>query len=174
MALANLLPQLPFTGTCIANYVGASLGAGKHLTLVIEKHPEHVGPFLKYIYGVELLYPWIIGPLKCSILSLYVRLFGVQSWLRIYCFTLMSLTVMWAIAVELGSVFQCTPIWQAWNPESDRSMCVNLQRFLVGTNVPNIVLDFLILIAPLHSIWRLRLPTKRKIIVSGILMLGAG
>lgn len=46
-------------------------------------------------------------------------------------------------------------------------MCVNLQRFFVGTNVPNIVLDFLILIAPLHSIWRLRLPNKRKIIVSG-------
>ena len=107
-------------------------------------------------------------------LALYVRLFSIHRNFRWYCYFLMLLCVCWAIGLELGSAFQCTPVWQAWNPLSDRSMCVNLQHFLVGFNVPNIVLDFLILTAPLYLIWQLSLPLKRKFFVSGILMLGLG
>lgn len=124
--------------------------------------------------SVELLYPFVITPIKCSILCLFIRLFGVNKRFKVYCLSLIGLTVTWAVALFIGSIVQCHPVSEAWNPLSDRSTCVDLRAFLVGFNVPNIIFDFLILVAPLRLIWKLRLPTPKKILISTVLMLGAG
>ena len=87
---------------------------------------------------------------------------------------LIFITVTWAIALEFGAIFQCSHVSDSWNPESDRSDCVHLEAFLVGTNVPNIILDLSILVAPIYPIWKLKLPTGKKIAIALILMLGAG
>ena len=136
-------------------------------------HPDRLTLFLKYIYAVEILYSFVIGPIKCSICCLYIRLFGIQKWFWWYNCALMVTTLLWGFATTFGSVFQCKPIHEAWNPLSTRSMCVDLRLFLIGTNIPNIIIDFLILTAPMPIIWNLQLATRKKIMVIALLCLGA-
>ncbi len=130
--------------------------------------------FLKYIYAVELMYPFYIGPIKCSLCCLYIRLFGIHKWFRYYNYGLMAVIVAWSLATLFGSIFQCHPIREAWNPMSDRSMCVNLRAFLIGTNTPNVILDFLILTAPVYLIWTLHLPWRKRAWVTLVLAIGVG
>lgn len=154
--------------------MGVHFGAGQHIAVIIQKHPEWLTPFLKYIYAVEILYVFIIAPLKCSICCLYIRLFGINRPFRYYCYLIIALTTGWALATLFGSVFQCIPVEEAWNPMSDRTMCVDLKKFLIGTNTPNVILDFMVLTAPLRPIWQLKLPTAKKILITSVLLLGAG
>ena len=125
------------------------------------------------IYAGEIFYPPSIVCAKCSILALYCRLFGVLKNFARVCYLLMGMTVAWGIATLLPAIFQCIPIGTAWDPTSTRNNCSNLRAYLVGTNVPNVLLDFLILVTPLYPIWNLKLPTAKKVWISGIFVLGA-
>lgn len=162
-----------FVPAATVDLLEAHLGAGKHSEIVFQEHPGNAVKFLKAIYAGEIFYPPIIACIKCSILALYYRLFGVRKGFALTCYVLISVTVAWSIALLLPSIFQCNPIYTAWDPTSTRSNCVQLRAFLVGTNVPNILLDISILTAPLYPIWKLKLPTTKKIWISGILLLGA-
>ena len=89
------------------------------------------------------------------------------------CCVLMGLTVAWGIATFFAAVFQCKHIDVAWDPKSTGSGCFQLRAYLVGTNVPNVLLDFAILVTPLYPIWQLKLPTSKKVFISGVFALGA-
>jgi len=168
-----MIKQVPFTTICASNFFGVKYGAGRHMLWVLQDNPQNMESFLKYIYAVEIMYAFAIGPMKCSICCLYIRIFGVYKWFRWYNYGLMAITVAWGLATTLGSMFQCIPIQEAWNPLSDRSMCIDLKLFLVGTNTPNALLDLLILTAPIPLIWGLHLATKKKVLVIAVLALGA-
>ncbi|OCL03126.1 hypothetical protein AOQ84DRAFT_227968 [Glonium stellatum] len=169
-----IIAWVPFAAVCIANLIGVHFGAGRHTVWVLQHHPDHMVPFLKYIYTGEILYPFVIVPVKCSICCLYIRIFGIYKAFRWYNYLFIVITVLWGLANLFGLIFQCHPIHEAWNPSGDRSMCVNLKAFLVGTNTPNVILDFLILVAPIPLIWRLHLLTRKKILIIAVLTLGAG
>ena len=151
------------TGNHFSRYDGATNTSNNHNTY-----------WTQYIYSVELLYAPVIGPLKCSILFLYVRLFGIRREFRTWCYILLGITIAWALALELGSIFQCHPVAAAWDPLGDRSNCVPLKELLIGTNVPNICLDFIILVTPFYPIWNLQLPLRKKFLISLIFVVGAG
>jgi hypothetical protein len=73
----------------------------------------------------------------------------------------------------MGTVLQCSPVHDAWNPQGDRNNCVIIRTFfLIGTNVPNAMLDARILTAPIYPIWKLYLPTRKKILDLLVLILG--
>lgn len=61
----------------------------------------------------------------------------------------------------------------AWDPTSTGSECFQLRAYLVGTNVPNVLLDLAILVTPLYPVWQLKLPITKKVLISGIFVLGA-
>lgn len=165
----------PFLLICGSNFFGVKYGAGRHMLWVIQNHPTHMESFLKYIYAVEIMYAWVMGPLKCSICCLYIRLFGIHKLFRWYIYAIMVVTVFWGLATFFGSVFQCDPVPEAWNPmNTTRSNCIDLKLFLIGTNTVNAILDFMILVSPIHLILQLQLSTRKKVLVIGVLVLGAG
>lgn len=141
-------------------------------------HPDpfdHLEPFLRYIFSGEILYPFAIVPIKCSISCLYIRLFGIHKSFRWYNYILIIITILWGIINLFGLIFQCSPVQEAWNPlNPTRKGCINLRLYLIGTNVPNVVLDFLLLVAPIHLIWGLHLPMRKKLLIIAVLILGAG
>jgi hypothetical protein len=159
---------------CGANFLGVKYGAGRHMLWVLQYgYPTQMEDFLKYIYGVEILYPFVIGPIKVSICCLYMRIFGIYRTYRYYFWTLIVLSVLWAFSTLMGTILQCHPVQDAWNPLGDRSNCLNIRTFLIGTNVPNVVLDAMILTAPIYPIWQLHLPLRKKFLVLLVLLLGA-
>lgn len=120
----------------------------------------------------DLLSP-IIVCIKCSIITVYYRLFGVRKGIARICYVLMGMTVAWGIATLFPAIFQCKPIHVAWDLTSTRSECFKLRAYFVGTNVPNVLLDFAILVTPLYPLWKLKLPTTKKVLISGVFALGA-
>lgn len=56
---------------------------------------------------------------------------------------------------------------------SDRHTCFPLKPLLVGTNVPNIVLNIAILITPLREILQMKVPWLKKFLLCVVLLLGA-
>ena len=43
----------------------------------------------------------------------------------------------------------------------------------VAVVIPATLLDFAILVTPLYPVWQLKLPTAKKVLISGIFVLGA-
>ncbi|KAF6228267.1 hypothetical protein HO133_007997 [Letharia lupina] len=167
LAAVMLVPALT------ADLIECHLGAGKHVQAVVQDHPGNIVNFLKSIYAGEIFYPPIIVCIKCSILTLYYRLFGIRKGIARVCHVLLGMTVAWGIATLLPAVFQCKPIHVAWDPTSTRNECFKLRPYLVGTNVPNVLLDCAILVTPLYPVWQLQLPRAKKVLISGIFVLGA-
>ncbi len=71
------------------------------------------------------------------------------------------------------NIFQCRPFSAAFDPAflfTDH--CIDLQSFYSGVTIANLGLDVAVLYLPLHMVWILKLPTKQKLMLSGVFLLG--
>ena len=122
------------------------------------------------MYVDTLTYPLVITLVKCSILCLYIRVFGVREWFRRACQLLLGISIIWGLVTLFLFAFRCSPIADAWNPT--REGCIDFDKLFLGTNIPNVIVDFLVLALPLQPIWSLQIPTVKKVILNAILALG--
>ena len=73
----------------------------------------------------------------------------------------------------ISTILQCNFIKARWNIKlQSTSKCIKLVPFLIGTTIPNIVIDILLLTMPMLYVWRLQLTTDRKLLACGIFLLG--
>lgn len=120
----------------------------------------------------EILYFLTITPAKISVLFLYGRLFPTRMLLLV-AKVVGAACVAWCVASVLVTVFQCSPIAGAWDP-SINPQCINyFSQFQLGVAISNMLTDIIILCMPLHIIWRLLLPARDKVILSGMFLLGS-
>lgn len=70
--------------------------------------------------------------------------------------------VFYALAVGFN-IFLCTPRQKIWNPFITDGHCLSQEAVYKSAGIYNPVSDLLILLLPLSSIYKLRLPLKRKI-----------
>ena len=71
----------------------------------------------------------------------------------------------------LPAIFTCLPIYAFWDIELPHT-CIDLLRYFLGTAIPNVVTDILLLVFPIPWIWKLVMPTSQKIALLGIFLLG--
>lgn len=75
---------------------------------------------------------------------------------------MMGFVLAWGIAVLFTTIFQCTPVPAAWDKTIVGWSCFQLDDFVIGSNVPNIIADGLIILLPIPLVWSLKLsPTRR-------------
>ena len=127
---------------------------------------------VQFNYMGEVVYPLSLTFIKCSILCLYLRIFGINSTFRRVTHALLAIAVTWGISVTLGAVFQCRPIDAAYNPLILDKKCINVRDYFVATSILNVLIDVGILALPLPSLWKLQLATSRKITITSIFLLG--
>lgn len=111
---------------------------------------------------------------RISILLLLRRVFIVEPF-SIITSIVGAACVAWGISIFFANVFQCTPFMDAFDPDVVMTLskkCIDLQAMFYGALGTAFILDFIILILPLHLIWRLRLPTRKKFELTVILSLG--
>ncbi|KAL9003099.1 MAG: hypothetical protein Q9188_004004 [Gyalolechia gomerana] len=79
--------------------------------------------------------------------------------------------ILWFLAAALSYAFQCTPVDKAWQPLK-AGHCFSLRTYLLAEEIPNCIIDIVLVLLPLGVIRKLQLPTIQKINLSFIFALG--
>jgi hypothetical protein len=110
---------------------------------------------------------------KSSILFLYRRIFTPRVFRRVTDVCI-AIVLAWGLSITLATIFSCTPVDAIWThfmwetPE----FCIDLIPFFDAVSITDAVTDLMILILPIPMIWKLQMPFKQKMALSGIFALG--
>ncbi|KAH7384930.1 hypothetical protein BKA64DRAFT_759685 [Cadophora sp. MPI-SDFR-AT-0126] len=118
----------------------------------------------------QITYKMAVAMNKASILLLYLRIMPQQLY-RILIFTLLTVVGLFAIATTIAGVFQCIPVDKAWNKKKP-GHCYNLVEAWYTNAVFSIVTDFLILMLPMHMVYKLQRDRREKLLLYGVFGLG--
>jgi len=107
---------------------------------------------------------------KISILLLYRRLFTTRTF-RIVTVVMGGIVAAWCISSVLVTSFQCDPIAAVWNFNL-QATCLDPVVFSLAVAVTGVLTDLIVLVLPLQVVWKLHLPTRQKLTLSAIFLLG--
>ncbi|KAK1779922.1 hypothetical protein QBC45DRAFT_410361 [Copromyces sp. CBS 386.78] len=125
-------------------------------------------------YLAEISYASTMFLAKSSILFQFKRIFCPGSrrdpiWWCIHI--LLVLNAGHSLSAIFTYTFQCTPREKAWKPLMD-GHCINIAAAIIFGGAMNLFLDLGMLITPIWAIFRLQLPTRRKVGVSAVFAVG--
>ncbi|KAI9794885.1 MAG: hypothetical protein M1816_003014 [Peltula sp. TS41687] len=142
-------------------------GAGLH---VKDASHEQVQALLKLFVAAPIL--WVIATcfVKLSILFFYVDIFPRPGF-RMAVYVVMAFVLALFGVVMLESFLLCRPFAFTWN-KAMAGTCGSAQKAYLAVAVLNLAIDISIVCLPMHVLWSLRMPFRKKLAVSGILGLG--
>ena len=124
------------------------------------------------IIPASVTYALTITLVKVSILLLYRRIFVTPKFRRA-TLVMGAISVAWGFITILGQIFLCRPISAAWDPNAlFTDKCLNVQAYLRGVTISNLLIDVIILCLPIYMVLKLQLPVRKKIVLAGIFMVG--
>ena len=144
-----------------------SIGLGKHIDQIPSSHSE----LLKLLFIDILIYNTGLTVIKLSVLLFYNRVFRIVFVYRIIFWIVTFLIVSWGIAINFLAIFTCDPVPLYW----DRTIpgtCLNRSKTFLGATMPNIVIDFILLILPMPMLWRLHIQISSKVALVGVFSAG--
>ncbi|KAF2185205.1 hypothetical protein K469DRAFT_707981 [Zopfia rhizophila CBS 207.26] len=140
-------------------------GLGRHLVTI---SPSELIGFGKVNLALQTAYPLTIGLARLSILALYHRIFSKTSLIFTYAiWACVVYNILWIIGIELVVYLQCRPISLLWTGH-----CTPARKTTVSTSILNILADIFVLILPQPMLWGLRLPIRKKLGISVIMLMG--
>ncbi|KAI5863065.1 hypothetical protein GGS23DRAFT_51052 [Durotheca rogersii] len=98
---------------------------------------------------------------KCTLLLLYLQVFGVHTKFRWACFGTMFFCVAYLLCNMFTEFFGCHPIRKKWEPALP-GHCINSFATATFYGACNMATDLAIAILPLTMIWSLPLSTRRR------------
>ena len=109
---------------------------------------------------------------KISILMLYRRIFDTKAFRR-KSLVVGVICLVWCMLAVCIDIFQCRPFNAAFDHELLFTYhCIDLQWFYWGITACSVGLDVVILCLPIYEVWMLKLSKQKKIMLSGIFLLG--
>ena len=88
-------------------------------------------PNTQLLVAFECVYVLGIACVKLAFLWMYMRIFPLRNF-KIASYIVGSITIAWAIAIILFSIFQCQPIRKAWLGPAIPGRCGNLKASFIG------------------------------------------
>ncbi|RFU35395.1 hypothetical protein B7463_g936, partial [Scytalidium lignicola] len=151
-------------------------GVGKHIERVQLENPKGAIIMLQTLTPGEVLYTCSVCFSKFSILSLYWRIFGVTN-MRKLIIAIACIVTGWMISVQDGfqsvtSGLSCRPLEYLWN-KTIKGECIDFAKFYLIISYPNVITDWVMLIMPMRYVWKLQMPKRQKVVVSGLLFVGS-
>jgi len=136
-------------------------GVGRHVNALPRGTIE---TWEKTLFAFELLYFTAVALPKMSILCLYLRVFGWKGPMRRITQGLLTVVVLIGAALISTTLVQCRPIMTWWEDTGiHRNNCIDEKMFFDAQCIPGLVLDLVIMVLPLRTIWRLKLPTAKRV-----------
>ena len=143
---------------------------------------------LKLVLATQILFDAATSLTKLSMLTLTYRIIGSGSaLLRNVIIGVMSVVVLQGTIFMFIVIFQCghvirsrpqtradnyRPPSQYWTLSFTPQSCILEPKTLLVSGIINTISDFLIVILPIPTVWRLRLPSRQQVILG--LLFGAG
>ncbi|KAK2922991.1 hypothetical protein FoTM2_017233 [Fusarium oxysporum f. sp. vasinfectum] len=121
------------------------------------------------LFAAIQTYIWGLCIIKVAFLLQYRRIFNVM-WIRKVALGVIAFSVTWNILQAILCSLTCVPI--ALFAPSRQHRCINSLPVWLTAAVVNIITDFIVFVLPLPAIKSLPLPTKQKILLSGVVCLG--
>ncbi|KAF4335777.1 Pth11-like integral membrane [Fusarium beomiforme] len=171
IANKDVLKEELVGGTAGLAIAGGSYGAGKHIWAVSLSDLQQI---YKILFGYKFLYAASCAAIKISILLFYSRifpstelLFGLSMKFE-YFLSISYPVVFW---VTMGNA--CRPFEHFWTQfAGTKGTCIDINKFFLALGIVNMINDFYILLMHIPHIFRLQMSLRKRIGVTGILMLG--
>lgn len=123
-------------------------------------------------YVQSLFYCFSMLLIRLAILLFYdTILFGLGRRRKRIIFIIISIVVGTGMGSVFTSIFQCTPIRYSWD-KTIEGHCLDSNKHYMGGPVTSFLLDLIILILPLPTVWRIQLPMRKKLGVIFLLSIG--
>lgn len=117
-------------------------------------------------------YSLAVTMVKISILTLYRRIFDTARFHQA-SLVLGVVCVTWFFVICFTDIFQCRPFEAAFDPQLVFTYhCIDIQSYLWGVVLSNLVIDLAILYLPLPMVWKLQLSIRQKLALTGMFLLG--
>lgn len=138
-------------------------GVGRHTLWNCVYQPSALAMYAKLQIPFTVVIFWSITFAKVAILSLYLRIF-LNRYLRLATYVVVAIQIGSAIANTIVTCNVCTPLAFLWEPDKHPGgRCIDINSFWVWCNFPQIITDVVILVLPLHTLWRLKLSNREKV-----------
>lgn len=110
---------------------------------------------------------------KLSLVCFILRVFPDERFRRI-CYGVMALVAGYGISFVTATALQCWPVEYAWEQVDDahQGTCNNIHVQAWLAAIFNIILDVILLVLPLHSLWKLQMGLKKKLLIMAMFSLG--
>ena len=120
--------------------------------------------------AAEVFYPPAISSVKISTLLLFTRIFPGRGF-RILLYTVGTFVATYSGIQILTAIFQCRPVEAAWEhiPEAK---CIQINMVFMILAGFNVLTDFILLLAPLPTLWKLQMQLETKLQLMGIFCVG--
>lgn len=147
----------------------ANLGLGLHMAAV---PAENFTMIMKLLWVEYFVFDTGTSVARASALLFYSRVFTqVQSRFRYALWIVHALNIAWVVGMHVVVGLQCTPIEKVWNPLLP-GRCIGTRTLFLGSGVPSLVVNIMILILPLPLLWRLQMKMIRKLLIIGVFLCG--
>ncbi|KAH6715779.1 hypothetical protein DL95DRAFT_365984 [Leptodontidium sp. 2 PMI_412] len=142
---------------------GRRFGLGLHgKDIALDQMPN----VLKIIYTIQLTYNTIITLVKISIVSFYLRLATVDSFLRKGSLGTIAFLVVFYTATQITTTLQCTPIRSNWDITGTvKKTCIDTVVYFYILAAVNILVDIWILLLPIKTLKDIKRSRRDKIVL---------
>ncbi|KAK8119823.1 uncharacterized protein PG998_004449 [Apiospora kogelbergensis] len=127
---------------------------------------------LKILFGFDMLYVHALAIIKTSVLCFYLRIFASPSGLRRVIQALLGLVGGWTVAFSLALAFVCHPLPFRWDPTIRGGSCGSQTAMYATLIITNAVMDLVIMMLPMYTIWGLKMRGPEKIGLMACFSLG--
>jgi archaellum biogenesis protein FlaJ (TadC family) len=111
-----------------------------------------------------------------SITFQYLRMFApnrtVNPFVYYGSWLIVIICTLFYTITTLLTIFACAPREKIWNKLYVGGHCLTYRAIILSTAIFNIISDVAILLLPVRTVWKLRIPTQKKVAIS--LLFGTG
>ena len=135
--------------------------------------PTHQFELLKLLWVEYYIFDTGTSLAKSSALFFYARIFNSANnkKFKYALWATQAAVFLWLFAILISVVFSCIPVQKTWQPWIE-GHCSNEDTVWLGSVIPSIIIDFVILILPLPMLWKLQIKPLQKLLVTGIFICG--
>ena len=160
------MPYYLKTRSCLRRYV-ITASASPSLSL-FARHLADGSP--QSVLAAEVFYPPAIASVKVSTLFLYSRIFPGRDF-RLLLYTVGLFVITYSGIMVLSAIFQCVPIQGGWDTTL-KAKCIEINLLWMIMAGMNVLTDFILLLAPLPTLWGLQMQRAVKAQVIGVFCIG--